>query len=372
MIGFWMGLAKVAGATVTRLVGKTTFLCVKHAPELLMGGRILATAAGVVTACKASISAQDVLNQYEQDEKKLEATYEQIKERQELYKKVQENEPDKLEERKQQRDENKLPVIIAPEAYTPENYRMERLKLKLNFAKMMARKFAMSAGLFSLAFVFDLLGYRTFTNRIASLAMTCSSLQQIVKAQQAKIEKLTGGPKQSQPVPVEATVTDENGNEVEAKADTVELEDISQNFELFFGEGNPDWSKDRTYNLQFLEEKQVELNDLLALRGFVTLNDVGATLDRHRFIPRRSWYGWGWSNDGMTYDEIKAGKSFRIRLGIDDPINEGKTEFILRPNMDGFILADIPEDEGLHEADQLKGFFSNLNGKFDLHKLLRR
>ena len=226
--------------------------------------------------------------------------------------------------------------------------------------------------MFSLALVFDILGYRTVSNRIASLARTCSGLQQIVKAHQAKIEQLTGINQPNNAVPVEATVTDENGNETPAHAETIELEDLTAPVELFFGEGNPNWSRDRTYNLRWLEGVQTDLNNLLATRTFVTLNDVGYALDKDRFVPRRSWYGWGWANTGMTYDEIKAGMSYRIRLGIDDPINEGKTEFILRPNIDGFIYADIPEDEGLHEADQLKGFFSNLNGKFDLHKLMRR
>lgn len=369
---FWMGLAKVAGATVTRVVGRVTLACMRHAPELLMGGRIILTAAGTVTACRAAVSAQDVLKKYEEDEKNLKQNAAIIREKQELYLKVQQKEPDKLKEYSEKLDENGHPMILAPSEYTPKDYKLEMLKLKARFAKDMGKKFALSIGLFGMAFVFDLLGYRMYTNMIASLAMTCSSLQQIVRAQQAKIDQLTGIAQPSNAVPVEATVTDENGNEVPAHAETVELEDMTAPFELFFGEGNPNWSKDRTYNLRWLEGIQKELNDLLATRTFVTLNDVGHALDKDHFVPRRSWYGWGWSNTGMTYDEIKAGISYRILLGIDDPINEGKTEFILRPNLDGFILADIPEDEGLHESDQMKGMFSNLNGKFDLHKLMRR
>ena len=372
MIGFWLGLSKVVGTAVTRIAGKTAFLCIKHAPELLMGGRIILTVGGTVSACKAAVSAQEVLNKYEADEKKIREAAAKIREKQDLYTKLQKEDPKKLEECKQLTDENGYPMVIAPNEYTPRDYKLEMLKLKATFAKDMGKKFALSIGMFSLALVFDILGYRTVSNRIASLAMTCSGLQQIVKAQQAKIEQLTGINQPNNAVPVEATVTDENGNETPAHAETIELEDLTAPVELFFGEGNPNWSRDRTYNLRWLEGVQTDLNNLLATRTFVTLNDVGYALDKDRFVPRRSWYVWGWANTGMTYDEIKAGMSYRIRLGIDDPINEGKTEFILRPNIDGFIYADIPEDEGLHEADQLKGFFSNLNGKFDLHKLMRR
>jgi len=372
MIGFWMGLAKVAGATVTRAVGRITFACMRHAPEILMGGRIILTAAGTVTACKAAVSAQDILKKYEEDEKKIKLAAEIIREKQELYLKVQQKEPDKLEEYSKKRDENGHPMIMAPSEYTPKDYKMELLRLKARFAKDMGKKFALSIGLFGMAFVFDLIGYRMYTSMIASLAMTCSSLQQIVRAQQAKIDQLTGIAPPSNAVPVEATVTDENGNEVPAHAETVELEDPNDQFEIFFGEGCANWSKDRTYNLRFLEGVQQDMNNLLACRGFVTMNDLGQALDKDNFVPKRSWYGWGWVNKGMSYDDIKAGMSYRISLGIDNPINDGVTEFILRPNLDGFILAEIPEDEGLHEADQRKGLFSNLNGKFDLHKLMRR
>lgn len=372
MVGLWTGLAKVVGPAVTRVVGKITFACVKHAPEILMGGRILLTAGGTVAACKATVSAQELLNKYEQDEQAIKTAAAIIRDKQELYKKVQEKEPDKLQERLKERDEHNRPLIMAPSDYTPKDYKMELLQLKGRFIKDMTKTFALSIGLFSLAMICDISCFRIVSNRIAALAMACSSLQNIVKAQQAKIEKLTQAQPAQPPVDVEATVTDENGEQKPVDATTVNLEDMEAPFEIFFGEGCVNWTKDPVINRRFLSGVQTDLNDLLCLRGFVTLNDLGTALDRD-FVPRRSWYGFGWSTRGMSYDDIKLGRNVpTIDLGIDEKINEGVTEFVLRPSGIGFILADIPEDEGLHDADMRHGLFSNLNGKLDLHSLPRR
>lgn len=376
MILFWTGAAKVIGAAATRVIGKIAFGCVKYAPEILMGGRIALTVAGTVTACKATVTAQEILKKYEAEEQKLEHAVSAIREKQELYRKVQQNEPNKLAERLKERGEDKLPVIMAPSEYTDRDYKMEKLKLKWTLRKDMLKTYALSIGLFGLALVCDVLGYRTVSNRIAGLAMTVSSMQQIIKAQQAKIERLQSGQEQLPVIEGDGVVTDENGQVIPAQDNAnkhvIEVEDdMFSNFKFEFGMGNPNWSKDPVLTRHFLERAQTELNELLALQTYVTLNDVGRALDKE-WISRKYYGMFGWSNHNMDKSEILAGTLYRIDLGIDDPINKGKNEYILRPNIDGFIYHHIPDDEGLNAADQRRGLFSNLNGKINLGALARR
>lgn len=378
MLGIWALIAKTLGPTVTKTIGTVAFQCTKHAPELLMGGRMILTVGGTIAACKATVSAKGLLEQYEQEEKEIKNAAAIIREKQALYQKVAATNPGELEQKKKLRDEHGHPVIIDPSEYTDRDYKMELLKLKTKLIGNMAKKYAISIGLFGLSLVCDILGYRSWMNRTTALAAAYASLSNMFQAYQKRVQQVVGIEQEeairkgTYAIPVEGTVTDEKGNVITQPGEpVVEMEELTGPFEIMFGEGCENWTKSRTYNKNFLMGVQNDLNRLLGTRMFVTLNDLGTALDS-RFVPRKSWYGFGWSNSEKDMNEIRAGLRDRIDLGIDNPINDNAVEFVLQPNIDGFILADIPEDEGLHAADQLRGICSNLNGEFDLHKMLRR
>lgn len=106
----------------------------------------------------------------------------------------------------------------------------------------------------------------------------------------------------------------------------------------FFDEGNVNWQKDPELNLFFLTSQQNYLNDLLRIRGHVTLNDV---YDRIGIDRTKEGFVVGW-----VFDKSKnsIGDNF-IDFGIytagnDDArrfVNGDERSILLDFNVDGLI-----------------------------------
>ena len=135
------------------------------------------------------------------------------------------------------------------------------------------------------------------------------------------------------------TVTDADGNETELSPVLNHLSGFSR----FFEEDKPDqmggwtgstqWSKVHEYNLDFLKCKEEHFNNMLLVKGFVTINDVFAELG---FAPTEAGMICGWrykSDRGDGYISFKP-------RGIDGNWTYGRNGdgLILDFNIDGVIF----------------------------------
>lgn len=80
----------------------------------------------------------------------------------------------------------------------------------------------------------------------------------------------------------------------------------------FSEETSPNWKRDPIANYGFLKGVQAYMNNLLQLRGHVTLNDVYDALGMAR-VPEGQIVGWLYENPGITDGHI----DFGFMTGID-------------------------------------------------------
>lgn len=121
---------------------------------------------------------------------------------------------------------------------------------------------------------------------------------------------------------VEETVKDENGEEKTIKKKVPKKEYIGNTFGRFFDEWNPNWTKDPSYNLMFLNLKMSELNDMLAKNYVVLLNDVYEALDMEK--TQAGWQ-YGWVRHKGEGDDMKE----YIDFGIHNMSDKQTRNFLL-------------------------------------------
>ena len=140
---------------------------------------------------------------------------------------------------------------------------------------------------------------------------------------------------------VEEVVVDENG---ESRVEKTVVNDIKFNvgsdYSRFFDETCMGWTKDREYNLMFLNRIQSQMNRTLTERGYVYLNEVYEALGLDK-TPAGHVVGW-------IYDESPNwhGDNF-IDFGIWDLHDPDKRAFV--NGKEHAILLDFNTDGNIYE-----------------------
>ena len=266
----------------------------KHSPEILLGVGVVGVVATTVTACKATMKLNDILDECVE-------TREKIKE-------VAEN--PKYDDKYSEEDAQKDLTI---------NYVQTGVKIVKLYAPSVA------LGVFSVG---CLLGsHNVMQKRNAALSAAYLTVDKSFKEYKQRVIDRVGEEVEKEirygikAEEVVETVTDEDGNETTV-TETVKMmnPNLYSDYARFFDESSPYWQKDPEYNLVFLKAQQQYANDLLRAKGRLFLNDVYDMLGIEK-TKAGQIVGW-------VYDPVNPNGDNFVDFGIYDMSKERVRAFV--------------------------------------------
>ena len=266
----------------------------KHSPEILLGVGVVGVVATTVTACKATMKLNDILDECVE-------TREKIKE-------VAEN--PKYDDKYSEEDAQKDLTI---------NYVQTGVKI----AKLYAPSVAL--GVFSVG---CLLGsHNVMQKRNAALSAAYLTVDKSFKEYKQRVIDRVGEEVEKEirygikAEEIETTVQNEDGTETTVK-ETVKTMDpnLYSDYARFFDAASPYWQADPEYNLVFLKAQQQYANDLLRAKGRLFLNDVYDMLGIEK-TKAGQIVGW-------VYDPVNPNGDNFVDFGIYDMSKERVRAFV--------------------------------------------
>ena len=145
-------------------------------------------------------------------------------------------------------------------------------------------------------------------------------------------------------VNVETVEQDVRGRKRKVNKEYDVIDEIAGNpFLKFFDESNPNFTKNPTQNLDFLNTRLSFLNRRFIAEGFMSLNDVLYDLGFNR-CAEGSVYGWIYDpDDPNCHNEIDIGIKDIRRTTIQNAINGYEPVILLNFNVDGLIIDKLPK-----------------------------
>ena len=280
----------------------------KHSPEILMGVGIVGVVATTVTACKATMKLNDILDECVE-------TREKIKE-------VAEN--PKYDDKYSEEDAQKDLTI---------NYVQTGVKIVKLYAPSVA------LGVFSVG---CLLGsHNVMQKRNAALSAAYLTVDKSFKEYKQRVIDRVGEEVEKEirygikAEEIETTIQNEDGTETTVK-ETIKTMDpnLYSDYARFFDEASPYWQSDPEYNLVFLKAQQQYANDLLRAKGRLFLNDVYDMLGIEK-TKAGQIVGW-------VYDPVNPNGDNFVDFGIYDMSKERVRAFV--NGYEATILLDFNVD----------------------------
>lgn len=279
----------------TKIAHRGKLVLQKKSPEILLGVGIVAFVGTVVLACKATLKADDILEQHEYNMKKIEDA-----------KQIAEKDRDAYDY-----DEDLYHHDIL----------FQRLKTMGEFVKL----YAPAAAVGAISVTCILTSRNILNKRYLAAVSAYNALSEVFQTYRKRVvdeygEKLDQhfryGTTYST---VTETDVDENGKKIKKKVDVEETPKQKGSDDcVFFDESNPNWDKNPKFNLMFLRAQQNYLNDRLHSVGHVFMNEV---YDALGFPHTQTGALIGWV-DGGSYDD-----GF-IDFGLYDQHKENVRRFV--------------------------------------------
>jgi hypothetical protein len=300
-----MNLGNFKGV-ITRVAGRGILLARKHSPEILMVSGVVGIVASTVMACKATLKAEDVIDEARGKLEKIQYAKENI----------------------------------DTEDYSEQDYKKDLVityvQAGMGFVKLYGP--AILVGAASIGCILGAHGIMKKRN-LALIAAYKAVEKSFTDYRKRIVEEfgadkdrlLKNGITQSK---VSVIEVDENGKtkKTQKVVENVDPNGLSQ-YARFFDEASINWSKTPEYNLTFLKCQQSYANDLLRSRGHIFLNEVYDLLG----IPRsQAGAIVGWVNgkgDGFVDFGIFDGE----RMAVRDFVNGYERSILLDFNVDGVI-----------------------------------
>lgn len=306
-------------------ISSTSWKIQKHSPEICLAVGIVATIAGVVTACRSTIKAQEVIDDYE---KQVETIH-------------------NCEGTGKTTNENGEIV-----EYTHEDAKKDSFTALIKTCVKCFKLYLLSLILIGLSIFCQIKGYKTLSNRLAMASAAYAALAAKFKDYRARVRDKLGETEEKaifhnvRAKDITMTTTDEDGNTVEQKQ-TVMIADDDDYTALFTqynsdGTLNTAWNRDIDRNLYWLRSEQAYLNSVLQLRNGkpVTLNEVRQRLGLPLTMKGQA-VGWTYephnpNHKGDNYIDFGLEKLYMAyRNGEEVP---GEASLVLEFNCDGEIL----------------------------------
>lgn len=296
------------GSTVSKKAGKAELILKKNSPEILLGIGIVGFVGTVITACKATVRADEILDYHKSKIK-------DIHEAKELANSNPEDEK---------------------YSYDDELYRMDigirYLKTVGNIAKLYAPTIAL--GGVSLACI--LASRNILQNRYLGVLAAYNGVSAAFEQYRTRVrdEYGEGLDKHFRYGTTYDTLTevgvDEDGKKMKKKVDTENTDPTLVNPDdscRFFDSSNPNWDKNPSFSMMWLKGQQNILNDLLHTRGHVFLNEVYDALG-FPHTPQGALLGWV-DGEGNNY----------IDFGLYDPNKDNVRRFV--NGLDNVIMLEF-------------------------------
>ena len=286
-------------------------LAKKFSPEILTGVGIVSILAGTVSACKATLKAEEVL----EDARVGILLVKDVREEMENEGKVMKANGDSM-------------------LYSDNDYRKDMAIVYVSTAVDFLKLYGPAVSLLGLGIGSILTGHNIMKKRNLALIGAYKLAEQTFEDYRKRVIEEFGEDKdrlfKTGKEVEKVTIEDENGKK--KKVDQETLGNPSQ-YARFYDDGCKEWSKMPDYNLTFLKCQQNYANDLLQSRGHIFLNEVYDLLG----IPRTS--------EGAVVGWVKGHGDDFVDFGIFDPESEKKRDFVngyerailLDFNVDGVI-----------------------------------
>ena len=268
--------------SATAMWNKGVFTLKKHSPEIALVAGIGSVVAGAVVACKATITAVDILD----DHKKV---------------------VDAIHECHDRED-------ISEEEYPEEQYKKELAAAYIQTGWKLTKTYAPAFVLGGLGIMSIVSSHGIMRNRNVSLAAAYATLDQGFKKYRSRVVDRFGEQVdhelkydiQSQKV-TETVVDEETGKEKKAKKTLQKPgEDSANMYSRMFDAGNRGWTSDPLMNLTFLKGAENYFNQKLERTGYVWLNEV---------------------YDYLGYKQDKASRFVGWIYDVDNPIGDNHIDF---------------------------------------------
>ena len=290
-------------------MNKALFVMKNKSPELLIGSGIVLGIAAAVSACKATLKVEEVV-----DEAKMKL--------------------DKIHEAHEHgATEHGL-------SYSEEDYQKDLVtqytKTGVEFVKLYGP--AVIMGCVSIGCILG--GHRVLTKRNAAITAAYTAVSKAYDAYNERViekygkeeaDNLKYGLKTEKII---ETKEDENGNTIGEEKTIVTSDPIASPYSKFFDECSRCWKNNAEYNLMFLRGQQNLANDRLIANGYLFLNDVYDMLDIER-TEEGQVVGWVYDKDRPTYVDFGIYNGVRERNRAF--VNGYESSILLDFNVQGII-----------------------------------
>lgn len=293
---------------LTKKASKAQLVLKKNSPEILLGIGIISFVGTVVTACRATLRADEVL---EYHRKKMED----------------------IHEAKEIADQNPEAELEYDEKLYRQDVGFQYLKTTGNMVKLYAPTIAL--GTLSLACI--LASRNIMQKRYLGVVAAYNGVSAAFEEYRKRVRSEYGEAmdKHFRYGTTQASLTeigtDEDGKKMKTKVLTentnTDVVNPSDDSCRFFDSSNPNWDKNPQFSMMFLRGQQNHLNDLLHTRGHVFLNEVYEALG-FPHTPQGAVLGW---LDGEGDDCID--------FGLYDPDKETVRRFV--NGVDNVILLEF-------------------------------
>lgn len=305
-----MKLANITGK-LSKMTGKTGLIFKKYSPEILLVVGITGTIASTVLACRATLKVNDILDEHQENKKKINGVWEKVK-------------------------EGEIPLDDYSETDYKKDLTTAYIQTGANFVKLYGP--AVTLGAASIACIIG--GHGIMKKRNVALVAAYKAIEEGFNSYRQRVKEELGeetdyryknGIRSEEVIDIEKT---KDGKTKKVKREKL-VDDPNglSVYARFFDESCEQWSKTPEYNLMFLKAQQNYFNNMLQARGHVFLNEVYDALG----IPRSqagTIVGWV-IGDGDNFIDfgIFDGERERARAFVNGDEPSIRLDF----NVDGVI-----------------------------------
>ena len=319
--------------SIKGFISSTSWQIQKHSPEICLVVGIATTIAGVVVACRATIKAQEVIEDHKHQMETIHKCEETGK------------------------TTNEQGEIVE---YTHEDAKKDSFATLVKTGVKCFKLYLLAVILIGLSIFCQIKGYKTLSERLAMASAAYAALAAKFKDYRARVRDRLGTDEEKaiyhnvRAKDITMTTTDENGNTVE-ETQTIAIADDDDYTAIFTkynsdGTTNLAWNNSLDRNLFWLRSEQAYLNSVLQLRKGkpVTLNEVRYRLGLPLTMKGQA-VGWTYepnnpNHKGDNYIDFGLEKVYTAyRNGEEIP---GEASLVLEFNVDGDILYSFDKYKG--------------------------
>lgn len=302
-------------------VNNANFFVKKHSPEILTVAGILGTIGGTVLACKATLKAQRIVEEMN----------------------------DNLEVIHQAKDITSQPEYNGEE-YSEEDFKKDIVTTYAMGSARIVASYAPAIMIGGAGIAAIVGGSYIYKSRINALGAAYSAMATAYAAYRKKVTDKLGDEERKLRYGIETKTVEEEvidgetgkkkkvKKEIEVIAEDNGLLDISP-YARFFDSSSKDWEKDAEYNMTFLLCQQKYANDILRTRGHLFLNEVYDMLGLERSKAGQI-VGWVYDKDSPLGDNF-------VDFGIHDIKKEKNRDFV--NGYENVILLDFNVDGNIYD-----------------------